>query len=129
MANGKTATIPVSALTANVLCTRHNTALSPLDARVGQFYHELADAEEFLRNDEQEPRVRLFSGHDLELWSLKLLCGLVAAGVADHPAGKTARHHQLAAWSRVLFGEVMLAPRIGLYAYVPLQHQKEAKHQ
>jgi len=50
---GKSAAISSKSPTANVLCTRHNSALSPLDDRAGQFYRELVDAENFLRNDEQ----------------------------------------------------------------------------
>jgi len=65
----------------------------------------------------------------MEFWLLKVLCGVVAAGVADHSAGDTIIDGQLPEWSRILFGERMLPPRIGLYAYVPLLHQKEAKHQ
>lgn len=127
--NGKTATIPIDGLASTVLCTRHNAALSPLDSRAGQFYRELVNVDEFLRSDERDLRVRLFSGHDLELWLLKVLCGVVAAGVADHPARDAEIDGQLSEWSRLLFGERMLPPRMGLYAYVPLLHQKEAKHQ
>jgi hypothetical protein len=127
--NGKAATIPIDGLASNILCTRHNAALSPLDSRVGQFYCELVDVENFLRCNEQEPRVRLFNGHDLELWLLKVLCGLLAAGVADHSASSEVIDSRLSQWSRVLFGELMFVPRVGLYAYTPLQHQKEARTQ
>jgi hypothetical protein len=82
--NGKTAAIPMDRLKANILCTRHNAALSRLDARAGQFYRELVAVDEILRSGKQESRVGLFNGHDLELWLLKVLCGMMAAGIADH---------------------------------------------
>jgi hypothetical protein len=65
-------------------------------------------------------------------WSfgcLRCFAGLLAAGVADHSARDSVIDGQLSYWSRVLFGEAMFVPRIGLYAYAPLLHRREAKNQ
>jgi hypothetical protein len=124
---GETKNISAKALTANILCTRHNAALSGLDSSAGQFYRELVDVGQYLRRGAAATRVRLFSGNDIELWLLKVLCRLAAAGVAEHFAGDAAPPNW-DTWSRALFGELFLPPHVGLHSYVPLQHTALATH-
>jgi hypothetical protein len=38
---GATKNLPISSLTGNILCRRHNAALSPLDAMAGRFFSAL----------------------------------------------------------------------------------------
>jgi hypothetical protein len=73
--------ISANALTGNMLCTRHNSVLSGLDARAGQFYSELVDVEPYLRdNYGNSTRIRLFSGHD---WLSKVLRFDLIPGFGD----------------------------------------------
>lgn len=64
-------------LTANCLCSWHNSDLSPLDNSAGRF---LAIAKRIRHLDAQAPGQRLFSGHDLERWFLKTIAGMAASG-------------------------------------------------
>ena len=54
-------------LTANCLCTKHNSALSPLDAAAQYFFTSLKS---YLEQDAAS-RHTLISGHDMERWLLK----------------------------------------------------------
>ncbi|WP_182868865.1 hypothetical protein [Bradyrhizobium diazoefficiens] len=56
-------------LTANCLCRRHNSALSPLDSAAGLFFSGLRECME----EKIAPTPYLFSGHDIERWLLKTL--------------------------------------------------------
>ncbi len=65
-------------LTAKILCKRHNEALSPLDAEAAHFFSTLtailADLDKTTAS--AKPRFHLVSGDALELWMLKVACGL-----------------------------------------------------
>lgn len=71
--------LKLTSLTANVLCKRHNEALSPLDD-LAKKYFEFAlgrTKHEFL----------IIPGTDLERWMIKLMCGLIATGYGQTPSG------------------------------------------
>jgi hypothetical protein len=57
---------------ANVLCKRHNNALSPLDTAAGRFLKAIVNTPGFLQN--HDLRVLILSGDDIERWILKTLC-------------------------------------------------------
>ncbi|MCG2665312.1 hypothetical protein ACFPFP_00015 [Bradyrhizobium sp. GCM10023182] len=63
-------------LTANCLCRRHNSALTPLDSAAGLFFSSLRDCMEM----EDAPTPFLFSGHDIERWLLKTLKAMAVSG-------------------------------------------------
>jgi hypothetical protein len=91
--NGETLRVTKSALTAKILCARHNSALSPLDTEAGLFFKILGEI--FTDLDRQKramrPRLHLVSGEALELWMLKVACGLYLGGLAARdgkPIGK-----------------------------------------
>jgi hypothetical protein len=75
--------LPISALRANVLCVRHNSAWSQLDAMAGRFFRALAELYDDLgrRTLSRKPIWHLFSGEELELWLLKTILGFFHAGV------------------------------------------------
>jgi hypothetical protein len=62
---GETKIVPP--LQAKCLCTKHNSALSPLDAAAHYFF---ASLKSYLEHD-VGPRHAIISGHDLERWVLK----------------------------------------------------------
>lgn len=74
--------ISTKTLVSKVLCSRHNSSLSPLDEVMGDFstairkfdkaLHKSADS---VANEEQE-----YSGHDIERWMLKCLIGMTISG-------------------------------------------------
>ena len=69
---GEAQTLTPSSCKANVLCKRHNNALSPVDVAMGRFLKAILNTPDFLRN--QDLRVLILSGDDLERWILKTLC-------------------------------------------------------
>jgi hypothetical protein len=68
----------ISRLIANMLCKRHNNALSPLDEAIGYFFQALQDYDNSTHPSVKDPKdeLRLFAGEDLERWMLKCLLGL-----------------------------------------------------
>jgi len=88
---GQTKDLPLEALQAKILCTRHNNALSRLDTMAGKFFRAIADIYEDL-SDRRTPSRRsiwhLFSGEELELWLLKTILGFFHAGVLSKDGRK-----------------------------------------
>ena len=110
--------LPTSVVKANILCTAHNAALSGLDTLAGEFAGRLNEAKhemETLRKRRVLP-ARLFDGHSLERWCIKVVCGLAASGMADmHPAIDSKTWRPPIEWLRFLFHADPLPPEWGLY--------------
>lgn len=69
--------VPIKGLASKILCERHNSALSGLDAAFGAFTQAIRD---FDRAKTKERTKEKFSGNDIERWTLKCLIGLTASG-------------------------------------------------
>jgi hypothetical protein len=71
------------ALTAKVLCRRHNAALSPLDEHALRIYEELGKARSHAtkRSLSRRNYAGIVSGEAFELWALKTMAGLYASGM------------------------------------------------
>lgn len=82
LADGESKKLTIGNLSANILCKRHNEALSPLDTEAGNFFSKLRQISEDLSRTtlSRKARVHLISGEMLELWMLKLACGLYFGG-------------------------------------------------
>lgn len=76
--DGEEKEIGINSLTARILCCRHNSALSPLDSAAGAFFEKLQAIEVDLQRSSlsRKHSFVLMSGEALELWMLKLACGL-----------------------------------------------------
>ncbi|AMG75541.1 hypothetical protein [Sphingopyxis granuli] len=74
---GEEKILGAQSLRANCLCTKHNSALSPIDSAVRHFF---ASLKSYLEVDAGEPRMALISGHDLEVWLLKTAKALAVSG-------------------------------------------------
>ena len=72
-----TVTLYPSNLWSKILCNRHNKVLKGLDTVANRFFHQLFTIPKQF-NDFGPDSVFLVNGADLELWFLKLLCGLCA---------------------------------------------------
>ncbi|MGH7327992.1 MAG: hypothetical protein ACREJX_06545, partial [Polyangiaceae bacterium] len=88
-------------LDAKILCARHNTALSPLDACAGTVFRAICEVGSCL--DKDGGRVDV-NGHDFEKMLLKTMCGFLAVEKEDIPEP----------WVRILFAEADLAQPRGL---------------
>ena len=78
---GETVDTSIGSLTAKILCKRHNEALSPLDSEASLFLSILRGALTDLRRKtlSRKPIFHLVNGTALELWMLKVACGLYFA--------------------------------------------------
>lgn len=107
---GKDQALPPSALTSKILCKRHNSALSQLDAIAVRLFQ--AFDEEGASGSGQQ-LMHLFSGHDIERWLLKILCGITCSKNVplEHEADLSIPDY----WIRILFGEEEFPEGQGLY--------------
>jgi hypothetical protein len=74
----------INSLVSNILCVRHNSAMSPLDALACQAFKTVKALSDDLSRQSDTSAVtwHLASGEALELWCLKTLCGLYFSTVA-----------------------------------------------
>lgn len=70
---GQSKSLGFGALTANCLCTRHNSLLSPIDAAGAKFFEAVQNCG---TTTARPPLQYLLSGHDLERWLLRSLAVL-----------------------------------------------------
>ena len=78
-AKEQSAALATSALSSNILCERHNSALSPLDRHAKEFFTELVWGFSDMPPSDPQRRVT-FDGEQIELWVLKASCGALASG-------------------------------------------------
>ena len=108
-------TVPIATLVGNMLCKRHNEALSSLDALAAKFFGFYM-AEWSNSNDDVD--ICLVRGFDLERWFLKMMCGLVASGNATHKGKPFSSWTPPLSWLDILFGTADIVNPSGLHAVV-----------
>lgn len=107
---GQEKVLSPNALASKILCDRHNSALSPLDAIAANLFG--AFNEKGAAGSGRQ-LLHLFSGHDLERWLLKILCGLVyskSLSISDETNVSIPKH-----WLQILFGFSDFPEGQGLY--------------
>lgn len=115
--------LPPGALVSRILCERHNSALSPLDAiavRLFQAFDETGAA------GSGQQLLYLFSGHDIERWLLKILCGMAYSKnlTLETEVDLSIPKH----WFDVLFGYAEFPDHQGLYVCKSSGHRFEGPH-
>jgi hypothetical protein len=110
--NGNEVSLPADALASKILCERHNSALSPLDAATGHLFGTLRNIDAALADDAPPSTTETYvvNGPDIQRWLLKCLIGLTSSGSVQPPA---LREHDYCV--RILFGEATWKPGWGLY--------------
>jgi len=119
----KEVVLPPSALASRVLCERHNTALSGLDAIAVSLFQAF-DEKGAVGSGKQ--LLYIFSGHDLELWLLKILCGVACSKnfpVDGEPDLSIPKY-----WLEILFGEAKFPDEQGLYVCRSRGHRFDGPH-
>ncbi|MEP9386894.1 hypothetical protein [Mesorhizobium sp. KR9-304] len=83
-AKGEEKTFGHNALTANVLCERHNSSLSPLDAEAGRLFRCLTEGFDHITKKSLSTKTAYFfaSGEALERWAIKSLFAFYHGGLA-----------------------------------------------
>jgi hypothetical protein len=117
LAIGETFDTSVASLTAKILCTRHNAALSPLDDEAALFFSVLRKALIDLgrKTLSKKPIFHLVGGDALELWMLKVACGLYFA-IGSRDGTRIAETHTIdLAKVRAAFFDRDWEARAGLY--------------
>ncbi len=71
--------IGINTLASRILCSHHNSLLSPLDKTASEFLLALKSSfDQAFTNGEFAPAVFSIDGIKLELWLLKILCSIFA---------------------------------------------------
>lgn len=99
---GETRRLPADAIVAKILCDRHNSALSPLDAEAGRLFETLREFDAAFADTAvpTSSSLAVLNGSDIERWLLKCLIG------AAHSGGlETSSLRELDRCVAVLFGE------------------------
>jgi hypothetical protein len=109
---------PTDRLAAKVLCTRHNQAVSPLDAEAGRFIETIGAFDRGFNQESPHAEIALFCGEELEKWMLKTVCGMAAAGQLAR-GGDKLKLDVPDPWVSILSGESDWPPMWGLYAAHP----------
>ncbi|MDT5304296.1 MAG: hypothetical protein QOG79_8023, partial [Mycobacterium sp.] len=112
--NGGIDDLSPKTLGSNVLCERHNGALSPLDAHAAHALKVMDDfyLEQISREDLGGSHIDLVHGEQLERWLLKMLWGATAAFLTVPKIRAAADRMVLADY---LFRDGRLPPNWGLY--------------
>jgi hypothetical protein len=109
-----------SVLVSRVLCERHNSTLSGLDAIAVRLFQAF-DEKGAVGSGKQ--LLYIFSGHDLELWLLKILCGVACS--KNFPVDGEADLSIPKYWLEILFGEAEFPDEQGLYVCKSRGHRFE----
>lgn len=102
--------LPSSALASKMLCQRHNSALSGLDAIAVSLFQAF-DEKGAVGSGKQ--LLYIFNGHDIELLLLKILCGVACSRnfpIDDEPDLSIPNY-----WLEILFGQTQFPDQQGLY--------------
>jgi hypothetical protein len=100
--------IGVDSLTSKILCARHNSDLSPLDAQASRLFDLVRRAVAGEQGGGHE-----FDGEAIERWALKVLVGTLRSGTLFGAAGRAASIPD--AWIRMLFAREPFASECGFY--------------
>ena len=69
---------PINSLTANILCTNHNSALSEYDREIVKLHEAILQFDEDFNGASPCNETRSVNGDFIEKWMLKTLCGFSA---------------------------------------------------
>lgn len=119
--------VSINALKSNILCTRHNSALSPLDTEGKRMLAAIRDGINHVWRKSLSTKTlfRIVSGQAFELWGLKTLMGLLAANVARTEGASTATNFTIPEQFIVeALNKGRLPPGYGLY----IGHESDLLH-
>jgi hypothetical protein len=118
LAASETKDLPISAITAKILCKRHNEAFGPLDAMAGRFFGVIRSIHDNVwdkRTLSRRGEWYLFSGEELELWLLKTAAGLLHSGTVAKDKAPLIRKQVMNPICYNILREGGLEPPCGLY--------------
>jgi hypothetical protein len=107
-----------SGLSSKILCRRHNSSLSPLDAEAGRLVRTIGKFDSEFNTANPKPEIAIFCGENIERWMLKTVCGMVAAKQVSQD-GNPVASKILETWPELLVDTTKWPPAWGLYATLP----------
>lgn len=109
--------LPTKRLESNILCKRHNEALAGFDSLAKRFFSTIDRIDKGFGadHDQNEDRVFLFNGHDIERWMLKTLCGVVHSKSSSSQSGPIKAWKPNLQWLQILFAQDRFPNKWGLY--------------
>ena len=127
---GKEKTLATKGLTSKILCDRHNSTLSGLDEVGIRFFEKLRapSVEKPLSHTVVSSHIYPFRGEMVELWMLKVLCGLIASENALDRTGTLINAALPRNWLEVLFEHEPLPSGWGLYMPGSVSHAFRSTH-
>jgi hypothetical protein len=106
----------IASLGARILCTKHNSALHPLDDECLKLFKFFQEVDRALATTAVTGRLLFdISGDALERWMLKALVGLVASGNAAKDNQPLLKSPPPLACLQLLYGREAMPPGWGLY--------------
>jgi hypothetical protein len=118
LAPGEAKEVGVDSVTAKILCSRHNSALSELDDQAARFFRTFRKiAVKFTeRSLSRRTDLYLFSGTTIEMWMVKIACGIFFSRIAESDGVKLVDSHKFSTTDaiRALTGGVF-PPGGGMY--------------
>jgi hypothetical protein len=124
---GEKKRIPIYGLTANILCDRHNKALSPLDSLGMQFFRAVKQYS--VAPYDGRERVSAFNGRDVERWMLKTLYGLLASENLQVQYGTRIRTEIDMECAEDLYDKAAFPPTRGLFVPSKTGHTVATKQE
>ena len=111
---GEVKQIGITGLTSKILCKRHNSGFSKVDAVASRFFEILTDIHTDARTSSlsRKKHFYLFNGEDLEMWAAKVLLDLFYSEPKASPLRDYSIDKDIV---RTLFAAGRLPPDCGLY--------------
>src|SRR5579859_3388927 len=107
--------VPIKSLGSNVLCERHNNALSGVDAAALRFFETGPEILDVLDGKRTSSAVWCFDGESLERWIMKSICAFLCAGLLKKKDGTRLTREVPRHWLPLLFGSEPWPASWGLY--------------
>ena len=107
-------------LAASVLCTRHNSALSPLDSTGANFFRAVKNMSS--SNYDGGEKVLAFNGRDIERWMLKTMYGMLASKLLQPRFGRRIGADIDALCADLLYDKIPFVPGRGLFIRTEIGH-------
>lgn len=121
---GSSKSLPAKKLRSNILCKRHNEALSPLDSVSIRILDCLEKIDKASVSEDAEEKIYLFNGYDIERWMLKTVCGVLFSRNGSMTGKQITDWSPPLHWVQILFENKAFPKNTGLF-YAGKVGQKE----
>ena len=118
--------LPISSLTAKVLCCRHNAAFSAIDDIGIAFFESIKNFSQVKYSGKK--KLSVFNGLDVERWLLKILYGLLFSNNMQISQGDLLSTEINQKCIDLIYGKVSHAPNRGLFLRTEVDYKTKTKN-